>query len=68
MVQYQILHVLHRSCKQIEGHSNKNSLLSSENNVKCLDEKNPRGRETEGAVFTVYPKRFLLDEFMNCMN
>jgi len=50
MVQYQILHVLHRSSKQTEGHSNKNNLLSSENNVKCLDEKIPQGRETEGVV------------------
>ena len=50
MVQYQILHVPNRHRKQIEGHSNKNSFLSSENNVKFLDEKIPRGREIEGAV------------------
>jgi len=50
MVRYQISHVLHRSSKQTEGHSNKNSLLSSENNVKCLDEVIPQGREIEGAV------------------
>jgi hypothetical protein len=50
VVQYQISLVLHRSSKQTEGHSNKNRFFGSENNVKCLDEKIPPGREIEDVV------------------
>jgi hypothetical protein len=58
MVQYQISRVLRRSFKWTEGQSNKNSLLSSENNVKCQDEKIPQGREIEGAVL-----QFIIRDF-----